>query len=106
MVHYLLTAQVVEELLPELKIKLKRKEFQKTYFLGKHVSESITMARKKGNQIVLEMPDYCVLPATTERVEILNKYFHDINVKIVHEGEGWIQIADLPRLFPDIEIDD
>jgi hypothetical protein len=38
-----------------------------------------------------------------ERAAVLDRYFFDLRVEPVSEGEGWKRIAPLPRLFPEFE---
>lgn len=103
MVSYLVTAKPVEKLMKELHDKLQSNAFAKTYFQARMLTYILSMARKDGDNVVFESPDYCILPHTKERAEVINTYFTEIHVEVVTDGEGWLKISELPRLFPDIE---
>lgn len=49
--------------------------------------------------LIWEEEDYCSPPLAQERAAVLDQYFRDVQVKRVNEGEGWKEIAHLPRLW-------
>jgi hypothetical protein len=51
---------------------------------------------------VWEEEDYCRPPLAQERAAVLDDYFDKLQVEPVREGEGWLRIEGLERLFPDL----
>ena len=101
MAHYLVTAKPRPERLAELESRLARKEFVQLRPFGQALSLSLNGARvRQDGTVVWEEEDYCRPPLAEERAAVLDAYFDGIAVQAVTRGEGWRQIADLPRLFP------
>ena len=51
---------------------------------------------------VWEEEDYCSPPLAQERAAALDEFFDDLEVTVVERGEGWAEIEELPRLFPQL----
>jgi hypothetical protein len=101
MAWYLVTASPKAGGLAELEARLGRREFQPLRPFGEALSLSLNGARRlPDGRAVWEEEDYCRPPLAQERAAVLDAYFDDITVETVGEGEGWRQIAGLPRLFP------
>ena len=104
MAYYLVTASPREDLLDELRDKLKRNAFVGLKPFGRALSASLRRARKLPNgRAIWEEEDYCRPPLAEERAAVLDRYFFDLRVEPVSEGEGWKRIEPLPRLFPEFE---
>jgi len=101
MAHYLVTARPKRGRLAELEARLGRAEFVDLRPFGQALSLSLNGARLQGDgTAVWEEEDYCRPPLAEERAAVLDAYFDGIAVRPVDRGEGWREIADLPRLFP------
>ena len=50
-------------------------------------------------EAVWEEEDYCTPPLAMERAAVLDRYFLDLRVERVEEGEGFRRIAHLPSLW-------
>jgi hypothetical protein len=104
MAYYLVTATAKADRLADLEDRLARGQFEPLKPFGVALSYSLRGARRRPNgTAVWEEEDYCRPPLAQERAAVLDDYFDDIEVERVTEGTGWKRIADLPRLFPDLE---
>ncbi|MFW5820907.1 MAG: hypothetical protein ACOCWA_06435 [Bacteroidota bacterium] len=106
MAHYLVTSKLRKKSFEKLKKELKEKAFLPLNPFGRSLTYSLENARKrKDGYIIWEEEDYCTPPLKEERAVVLDDYFEDIRVEKVTPGEGWAQISDLPKLFPEFESD-
>ncbi len=100
MAYYLVTAAAKRERLQDLESRLGRDEFRPLRPFGNALTQSLRGARLRADgTVVWEEEDYCRPPLKEERAAVLDRYFDAIAVVAVREGEGWRQIAGLPRLF-------
>jgi hypothetical protein len=103
MAHYLVTANPKKDHLDDLKRNLKDKAFISLKPFGRALTYSLEHVRiREDGYAVWEEEDYCRPPLKEERRAVLDKYFEEIQVEEVSEGEGWRQITELPELFPDL----
>ena len=103
MAYYLVEAVAKEDRLPELSERLDRDEFLSMRPFGASVTLSLRGARKRPDGgVVWEEEDYCSPPLAQERAAVLDEYFEDLRVTAVQRNEGWAEIRDLPRLFPEL----
>ncbi len=103
MAYYLVEAVAKEDRLPELSERLDRDEFLPMRPFGASVTLSLRGARKRPDGgVVWEEEDYCSPPLAQERAAVLDEYFEDLRVTAVQRNEGWAEIRDLPRLFPEL----
>ena len=103
MAHYLVSASPRTDRLDELHARLTRDEFRDLKPFGRALTKSLRDARiREGGLAVWEEEDYCSPPLAEERAAVLDTYFSDLKVQLVHQGAGWRQISDLPRLFPEL----
>ena len=101
MAYWLVRARPKEERLAELRRELERGGYVKLRPFGRTLTASLRRARRHEDGLaVWEEEDYCVPPLKEERAAVLDRFFDDIEVKAVAEGEGWERIESLPRLFP------
>jgi hypothetical protein len=104
MAFYLVSAVPRLELLDDLSARLRSDEFTGLRPFGPTLSRSLKAARHRGDWAAIwEEEDYCRPPLAEERAAVLDRYFFDLRVEPVSEGEGWKRIAPLPRLFPEFE---
>ena len=104
MAHYLVKAQYRPELLAELRRRLDSGEIHQMRPFGTALQYSLDHARLDAQTqgwAVWEEEDYCRPPLAQERAAVLDSYFTDLSVEAVREGQGWKQIASLPRLWAD-----
>lgn len=86
--------------LNELQTQLDRRAFDDVKPFGEALSAGLRGARvEPDGTAIWEEEDYCVPPLAQERAFILDRYFRDIRVEDVGEGNGWKQIQHLPKLF-------
>ncbi len=103
MSYYLVKAKPKDSLLDELEKKLSDKAFKELEPFGKALSKSLEEARKTEEGLaVWEEEDHCDPPLKEERKAVLDKYFDDLQFAQIKEGEGWKEIKELPKLFPDL----
>ncbi|MBD3275887.1 MAG: hypothetical protein GF372_11280 [Candidatus Marinimicrobia bacterium] len=104
MAYYLVSAEVKENKLDELKERLDKGELKKLSPYGKAMTYSLNNARydPDSDRALWEEEDYCSPPLAQEKSEVLNDYFVDIREEQVPKGEGWKQIEDLPELWQQV----
>ena len=103
MAYYLVKAKIQSTLQAELRSRLDSGEIQVMRPFGQALQYSLDHARTDPHGwTVWEEEDYCSPPLKEERRAVLDKYFDEIQVEEVSEGEGWRQITELPELFPDL----
>ena len=103
MSFYLVSATPRRELIDDLSDRLVRSEFRPLQPFGRALSHGLENARRAPDGgAVWEEEDYCTPPLAQERAAVLDRYFEELSVEKVAEGEGWRRIADLPALFPDL----
>jgi hypothetical protein len=101
--YYLVTAVPRKARLKELKQRLARDEFRQLRPFGGTLTKSLRDARRLPDGLaVWEEEDYCRPPLAQERAAVLDDYFDKLQVEAVREGEGWLRIEGLERLFPDL----
>lgn len=104
MAYYLVTAVPRKARLGELKQRLARDEFSKLRPFGGALTKSLRDARRLPDGLAMwEEEDYCRPPLAQERAAVLDDYFDKLQVEPVREGEGWLRIEGLERLFPDLK---
>jgi hypothetical protein len=100
MAYYLVRAQPKTELLTELAEKLQQQAFIHLRPFGPAVTIGLNGARWASPQVAIwEEEDYCSPPLAMERTAVLDRYFTDIRVERVQQGEGWQRIESLPPMF-------
>ena len=95
---------------PALKLKSHRYPEQDgvTHWKIRSSGKSLTRAMNGMRQdpisgvVLWEEECYCSPPLSMERTAVLDKYFAEIQVEQLSEGEGWARISDLPVLWQDI----
>lgn len=103
MAFYLVHAKVKKDRIKELRSALAQNAFADLKPFGRSITKGLLGVRVAGEDaVVWEEEDYCSPPLAMERAAVLDKYFDDISVEHVGEGEGWQQIRALPRLFPEL----
>ena len=106
MAYYLVTAKPRSDCLPRLLENLQRRSYVSMRPFGRSLTDSLQGARlRQDGYAVWEEEDYCTPPLAQERAAALDEFFDELRVTPVEMGEGWSQIEDLPRLFPELEID-
>ncbi|HBY96799.1 MAG: hypothetical protein M5U01_25050 [Ardenticatenaceae bacterium] len=101
MAFYLVRARPRRELVAELSHRLEQGEFHQLRPFGHALTHSLQEARwdSAAREAVWEEEDYCTPPLAQERAAVLDRYFENLRVERVREGEGWQQIASLPSLW-------
>jgi hypothetical protein len=101
MAYYLVRAMPHTDLLDELADKLDTDAFLPMRPFGEALTKGLQGARRlQDGRAVWEEEDYCSPPLAMERAAVLDRYFMDIEVERVREGDGWERIEGLPRLLP------
>src|SRR5262245_26257774 len=104
MAFYLVAAVPRQELMEDLSARSQRHQFTGLRPCGPTLSRSPKAARqRRDGAAIWEGEDYCRPPLAEERAAVLDRYFFDLRVEPVSEGEGWKRIEALPRLFPEFE---
>ena len=104
MTRYLVQARPDPDRLPELERRLESGEILEMRPVDRALASGLTQALKRPDgTAVWEEEDYCSPPLAEERAAVLDRHFDDVEVEKVEPGEGWAQILDLPRLFPDFD---
>jgi hypothetical protein len=99
MAYYLVHARPNAHLLP-LRQQLDSGEIAKMRPFGNALDYSLKNARlEDGGLMVWEEEDYCSPPLAQEREAVLDKFFTDLDVERVGEGEGWRRIEHLPMAW-------
>jgi len=99
MAYYLVRAKPKAERLGELQERLQKDSFVGLRPFGNALTHSLKEARTQPDGIAIwEEEDYCSPPLAEERAAVLDKYFDEISIELVHAGEGWKRIEALPRL--------
>jgi hypothetical protein len=99
MAYYIVRAKPKPDRLNELKERLGRHAFVQMRPFGQALTRALNDARIQADGTAIwEEEDYCSPPLAEERAAVLDTYFEGITVERVQEGEGWKQIANLPRL--------
>lgn len=101
MAYYPVRAHLKVSLVEELRGRLDRQEFLPMRPFGVALTRRLAAARRDPvtGEAVWEEEDYCSPPLAMERAAVLDRYFDDLRVEQVREGEGWQRIADLPSLW-------
>ena len=103
MAYYLARARPKTHLMAELEQQLAQSAFITMRPFGHSLTYGLCGLRLESDDtVVWEEEDYCSPPLAMERAAVLDKYFTDIQVENVRQGEGWAHINNLPRLFPDL----
>jgi hypothetical protein len=104
MAYYLVTAKPKARIIGDLFENLCRRTYAPMRPFGKAMTHSLENARLRDDGYATwEEEDYCTPPLAQEREAALDEYFDELRVTLVHEGEGWEQIEELPRLFPEFK---
>lgn len=101
MAFYQIRARLNHELADELLARLRSGEIRSMRPFGPSLHRSLTEARLdvETGEAVWEEEDYCRPPLAQEREAVLDRYFRNLQVESVREGEGWRRIAGLPGLW-------
>ena len=104
MAYYLVSADIKENKLNDLKDRVNTGELKKLSPFGKAITYSLKNARydTDSGRALWEEEDYCSPPLAQEKSEVLYDYFEDIQEEKVSKGEGWKQIKDLPKLWQEM----
>lgn len=106
MAYYLVTAKPRLDRLPQLLQNLRRRTYVTMSPFGRSLTDSLHRSRLRDDgYAVWEEEDYCSPPLAQERAAALDEFFDEIDVAPVERGRSWSQIDELPRLFPELEID-
>jgi hypothetical protein len=101
MAHYLVSARPLAQRMEELETKLNEHAFVELRPFGRSLTASLEGARLSPNGTALwEEEDYCRPPLAQEREAVLDRYFEQISVEPVERGQGWLELEQLPPLFP------
>lgn len=101
MAYYLVRARLKPSLADELRMPLERGKFRSMRPFGPALTRSLEGARLDPGtgEAVWEEKDYCSPPLAMERAAVLDRYFDNLRVERVREGEGWRRITGLPSLW-------
>lgn len=103
MAFYLVTAIPKEKKLDELRDKLRERAFIDYEPFGRALTRALKNARiHDDGTAAWEEEDYCTPPLKQERAAVLDRYFTNLEVEKVDEGEGWRRIEDLPMLLGEL----
>ena len=103
MAFYLVRATPRADRLEELAEKLTSEAFVDMEPFGRALTKGLCGARRmEDGRAVWEEEDYCDPPLRQERDAVLDRFFNDIEVESVDEGEGWKRISELPEIFPGV----
>ena len=104
MAHYLVTAKPKARQIGDLFDNLRKRTYAPMRPFGKAMTHSLENARLRDDGYATwEEEDYCTPPLAQERAAAFDEFFDDLHVAPVHEGAGWKEIEELPRLFPKFE---
>jgi|UniRef100_A0A7C1JXY0 hypothetical protein len=105
MAYYLVRAALKADLVEELRSRLERQEFRSMRPFGAALTKGLVGARLdlESGEAVWEEEDYCSPPLAMERAAVLDRYFDNLRVEQVSEGEGWRRIHDLPSLWETVK---
>lgn len=107
MAHYLVRAQIRTDRIEQLGYQLESNAFVDLEPFGSTLHDSLLGARvAEAGVAVWEEEDYCTPPLAQERAAVLDRYFDGIEVEPVARGEGWHRVESLPRLFPDLVVEE
>ena len=101
MAYYLVRARLKTELADELRAELDRGAFRGLRPFGQAVTAGLEGARRDPatGDVLWEEEDYCSPPLAMERAAVLDRYFEEIRVEPLRQGEAWARIGDLPPLW-------
>jgi hypothetical protein len=101
MAFYLVRARLHPGRTGELRERLARRAFAGLRPFGGSLTRGLMDARLDPDtgEAVWEEEDYCSPPLRMEREAVLDRYFAEIRVQHVREGEGWAKIASWPQLW-------
>ena len=103
MAYYLVRANLSEQNVPVLRTKLAQEQFLGLRPFGRGLTKGLLgMRRLADGRVAWEEEDYCTPPLRMEREAVLDAYFSDLQVERVEEGEGWVQLSELPLVFADL----
>ena len=103
MAYYLVVAKPKPDRLPDLLKNLQKKKYASMRPFGRSLTYSLEHTRLRGDgYAVWEEEDYCSPPLAQERAAALDEFFDDLVVTAVEKDEGWAEIENLPRLFPQL----
>ena len=103
MAYYLIKAQPKTDL-DELKARIESGEIKAMRPFVNAMNFSLRRARRaEDGRIVWVEEDYCTPPLRMEREAVFDDYFKELEVERVEEEAGWERIADLPRLWDEVE---
>lgn len=102
MAHYLVRAEASDRSLSEVDNALQRSAYIDMHPFGKALTRGLSgMRRLPDGRVAWEEEDYCSPPLAMEREAVLDEHFENIEVEPVEKDEGWRQLRDLPRVFPE-----
>lgn len=98
---YLVRARLHPEHTDELREHLTRRTFEGLEPFGESLTRGLAGARldPASGDVVWEEEDYCSPPLRMEREAVLDRYFAEIRVEPIRQGEGWARIAAFPPLW-------
>ena len=104
MSHYLVRAKLKKGVFSELRQLIADHAFIHMSPFGKSLTQAMSGVRQDSisGYVFWEEECYCSPPLSMERIAVLDKYFAEIQVEQLSEGEGWARISDLPVLWEDI----
>ncbi len=105
MAYYLVSAKPKPDRLPDLLGNLQEKVYLTMRPFGRSLTHSLENARLRDDGYAIwEEEDYCTPPLAQERAAALDEFFDDLEVTVVERGEGWAEIEEFPRLFPQVKV--
>jgi hypothetical protein len=105
MAHYLVTARPKPDRLGDLLANLQARTYAAMRPFGNAMTHSLENSRLRADGYATwEEEDYCTPPLAQEREAALDEFFDDLRVSPVPQGNGWKEIEQLPRLFPEFRI--
>ncbi len=103
MAYYLVIARLKPDRLPALRMNLEQKKYAQVRPFGGSLTYSLNHARLREDGFATwEEEDYCSPSLAQERSAALDEFFDDLVVTPVGRGQGWAEIDNLPRLFPQL----
>ena len=105
MAYYLVVARPKPDRLPDLLKNLQDRVYVAMRPFGRSLTYSLEHARLRDDGYAVWEEDYCTPPLSQERAAARDEFFDDLEVTVVERGEGWAEIEELPRMFPQLTAD-
>ncbi len=101
MAYYLVRARPRADRVEELRRRLAGGELASLRPFGQALTRALEGARldPATGEAVWEEEDYCSPPLAMEREAVLDRYFQDLRVQPVQQGQGWAAVSHLPPFW-------